>query len=126
MLVLTLLGSGAALASRWRRRERLRRTLSEALSHQSAPAVRSLLREGADVNTIGPGGESVLEVAVTYADEALLDEALALGADAAARSADGRTTLLFGAVGKQNPALIARLLSAGAEVNARAATERLC
>jgi ankyrin repeat protein len=84
----------------------------------SAPMIAALLEAGADANEVGTEGESVLmtvaQTGVVAAAEVLLEH----GAEVDARELWHGQTALMWAAGEGHPAMLERLIAAGADVNA--------
>jgi len=84
----------------------------------SADAIALLLEAGADANEVGSNGETVLmTVAQTGVVEAA-DILIANGADVSAREDWHGQTALMWAAGEGHPAMLERLIDAGADVDA--------
>lgn len=96
----------------------------KALAQGDVDRIREFIAAGADVNRpIGnPGGETPLIRAITAEQLNLVDLLIENGADVNLRWAGPTfwTPLMFA---HNNPAILARLLAAGADVNARAAVQ---
>jgi uncharacterized protein len=91
--------------------------LSQAIKDGNQQAVRSLLKEGADVNAPGPDGTTPLHWAVEANDLETVQLLLHAGARAQARNRYGVTPLSL-AAGNGNAAIVDVLLKAGADPSA--------
>jgi ankyrin repeat protein len=90
--------------------------LADAAMNKDRVAVRSLVKQKADVNAPQPDGTTALMWAVRENDIESVDLLLAAGADVKAANHDGATAFYQASV-NGNPAIIERLLKAGADVN---------
>ena len=95
--------------------------LADAARNKDWPAVRSLLKQGADVNARMHDGSTALLWAAHWNDLETADLLIGAGADVNAAN-DLRTTPLSLACTNANAALVERLLSAGANPNTPIAT----
>lgn len=91
--------------------------LSIAVSHDSVALASMLLEAGADPNTARDTGETPLMTAVRLGSMELVSQLLSKGADPDASEARLGQTALMWAV--DNPAMVATLLEAGADLRAR-------
>jgi ankyrin repeat protein len=90
--------------------------LADAAMNKDKVAVRSLLRQKADVNAPQADGTTPLMWAVRYNDTEMVDLMLTAGANVKAANEDGATALYQAGV-SGNAAIIEKLLKAGADVN---------
>jgi ankyrin repeat protein len=94
----------------------------EAAMRRDRDAVRSLLKEGADVNAAQGDGTTALHWAASGGDSELTSMLLYAGASVRAATRLGRHTPLHLASRAGDPATISLLLQWGADVNARTST----
>jgi ankyrin repeat protein len=92
--------------------------VADAAMRHDLPAVRALLRDGADVNTAQGDGMAALHWAATHGDAELAGTLLYAGANVRATSRLGRYTPLHVASQGGASAVVTALLARGAEVNA--------
>jgi ankyrin repeat protein len=90
--------------------------LVDAAKRGDGPAVRTLLRQGADVNGAEPDGTTALHWAAHRDDVEMVDILLRAGARAGAATRYGMTPLVL-SVRSASRAVVNRLLSAGANPN---------
>jgi hypothetical protein len=112
------LGGVAVMAWRYKRaNDELAAVLRKTgFEREDVVRVRQLLRQGARIQTRGPGGMSVLLLAAAFGDEALMSEALDRGVPPDEPGPFGMTPLSF-AAGHGKVAMVRRLLEAGADPN---------
>src|SRR6476646_966806 len=91
--------------------------LVEAVKRRDPKAVKSLLRERADVNAAQPDGATALSWAVYYGAGETADLLLSAGANVNAADEYGETPLTL-ACANGDAALVRRLLKAGADAKA--------
>jgi len=84
----------------------------------SAAMIEQLLEAGADANEVGNEGETVLMTVAQTGVVAAADVLLAHGAQVEARELWHGQTALMWAAAEGHPAMVARLIEAGADVNA--------
>ena len=94
-----------------------RTPLFEAVHAQDLPAVRKLIKSGADVNEVDGEGNTPLLIAVLSRQLKLVEELLKLGADPNKARPDGKGPL-FGSVRVGDEQIAKILLKAGAEIDA--------
>lgn len=90
--------------------------LQTAASKDQARVVEYLLKSGADINAMGPGGLTALYKAASAGHKRMVDLLLRAGAQVDERG-EGKFTPLLGAVAKERSQVIQALLAAGASPN---------
>ncbi len=99
-----------------------------ALDNDLEEAVKLLLSKGADLNSTGANGLSVLHYAVSCKSEAnlkkILEEWLAKGYDINAKSENGNTPLLLAIKANASFPFVQLLIEAGADINAQSSTKK--
>jgi uncharacterized protein len=94
-------------------------TVADAAMKRDMTAVRTLVRQKADVNAAQPDGATAMHWAAYYDDVPLADALIAAGASVKTPNRDGATPLQLACINGSTP-LIERLLRAGADPNERA------
>jgi ankyrin repeat protein len=90
--------------------------VADAAMSGDATAVRSLIRQKADVNGAQPDGATAIQWAAYRDDSAMADLLISAGADVKAANRDGATALQLASINGSAP-MIQKLLKAGANPN---------
>jgi ankyrin repeat protein len=116
VLLVVAVAAGIPAVSRYRVRAAMRDAIDRN-APESLAAIDALVKSGADIRTVGTGGETVAMVAAYWNDARVLQEALERGVEPNAEDPNFGNTALISAMSAPSVEPTRILLRAGARVN---------